>query len=311
MRNTIKLSVLALLTVLSGCKNDKNQNKNISGTTEKITINHTLGKAELVKNPEKVVALDFASLETLDQLGIKVIAMPKENVPSYLQKYKDDESIVDLGTLKEINYEKLHELNPDVVFMSARLQNAYPELAKIAPTVYTEIDYKDYMNSVKKNFSYFREIFDKKAETDEALKKIEEKIAKVNSKTKDSSKKALVVLHNNGKFSAYGKGSRFGIIHDLLGIKEAAENLEVSRHGQAVSNEFIQEVNPDYLFIVDRSAVIDKNATNKKEIENKLIQQTNAFKNGKVIYLDPEIWYLSGGGIISINKMIDDIDNNL
>lgn len=311
MKNTLKLSALALFLAFVSCKNDKTQGKNTAVTTEKTTITHSLGTANIVKNPTRVVVLDFASLETLDALGIKIIGMPKSNVPSYLQKYKNDASITDLGNLKEINFEKLNELNPDVIFMSARLQNSYPEISKIAPTVYTEIDAKDYINSIQKNFDYFGEIFDKKADTDKALKKIESKIASVNEKMKDSDKKALVILHNNGKFSAYGKGSRFGFIHDVLGVKEAVENLEVARHGQAVSNEFIQEANPDYLFIVDRSAVIDLKSTNKQEIENKLIQQTNAYKNGKIIYLNPEIWYLSGGGITSINQMIDDVANNL
>ncbi len=311
MRNTIKLSVLALFLIFTSCKNDKAQEENTAISTEKTSITHSLGTVEIVKNPTKVVVLDLASLENLDELGIKIVGIPKGNIPEHLQKYKNDTSIADLGTLKEINYEKLNELNPDVIFMSARLQNSYPEISKIAPTVYTEIDYKDYINSIRKNFDYFGEIFDKKAEIDKALKKIEDKITSVNDKMKNSDKKALIILHNNGKFSAYGKGSRFGLIHDVLGVKESVENLEVARHGQAVSNEFIQEANPDYLFIVDRSAVVDKKDTNKQEIENKLIQQTNAYKNGKIIYLNPEVWYLSGNGITSINKMIDDVMNNL
>lgn len=311
MKNAIKLSFLAIFLAFVSCINDKSQTENTNAPTDKVTITHSLGTAEIVKNPTRVVALDYASLETLDALGIKIIGMPKAMVPSHLEKYKNDASIVDLGLLNEINYEKLNELNPDVIFMSARLQDSYGEISKIAPTVYTEIDNKDYINSVRKNLDYFGTIFDKKAETDEALKNIKDKIASVNEKIKDSDQKALVVLHNNGKFSAYGKGSRFGLIHDVLGVKEAVENLEVARHGQAVSNEFIQEANPDYLFIIDRNSVIDNKATNKQEIENKLIQQTTAYKNGKIIYLNPEIWYLSGGGITSINQMIDDVANNL
>src|SRR5690606_11924611 len=156
-----------------------------------------------------------------------------------------------------------------------------------------EIDYTDYMNSIEENFGIIGTVFDMKEKTDKALLSIKEKIASVNEKMADSDQKALIVLHNNGRFSAYGKGSRFGMIHDVLGIKEAVENLEIARHGQAVSNEFIQEANPDYLYIIDRTAVVDKEATNKEAIENRLIQQTNAYKNGKIIYLDPETWYLS------------------
>lgn len=310
MKNPLNLAIIALFLAFAGCKKDKHQ-KTASDEHEKITITHSLGTTQVNKNPQRVVALDFASLETLDQLGIKVIATPKTNMPNYLQKYKNDTSIEDIGTLKEINYEKLSELGADVIFMSARLQDSYQELSRIAPTIFTEIDYKNFMASLKTNFDSYAKIFDKKEETDQALKAIENKIVLVNEKSNQLDHKALVVLYNNGRFSAYGKGSRFGLIHDVLGIKEAAEGLEVARHGQAVSNEFIQQKNPDYLYIIDRSAVINNKATNKKEIENKLIQQTNAYKNGKVIYLNPQVWYLSGGGTISVNKMIDDIADNL
>ena len=312
MKITYKLFALTLLVVFASCKNEKNQSQNPADENlETVTITHALGTTEVIKNPKTIVALDFASLENLDYLGVKVAGIPKSNIPSYLQKYQEDTSVVDLGTLKEINFEKLNELNPDVIFMSARLQNQYDELAKIAPTIYTEVDYKDYMNAITKNLGYFGDIFDEKDKINAAIKEIEGKVDEVKQKASDLDKKALIVLHNNGRFSAYGKGSRFGVIHDVLGMKEAVQNLEVARHGQTASNEFIQEANPDYLFVIDRSAVVDKNATNKAEIENKLIQQTTAYKNGKIVYLDPEVWYLSGGGIISVNKMIGAINEAL
>ena len=115
------------------------------------------------------------------------------------------------------------------------------------------------------------------------------------------------MLYNNGKFSAYGAASRFGFMHDVLGLDAAVENLEVSTHGQRVSNEFIMNANPDYLFIIDRNMIVNKQATNKKEIENALIQKTNAYKNGKIIYLNPEIWYISQGGLTSTREMIKEI----
>src|SRR5690554_2516 len=143
MKNSLKLAAMALFLAFASCKNDKHQ-KTTSDEHEKITITHALGTTQVSKNPQRVVALDFASLETLDQLGIKVIAMPKANIPDHLQKYKNDASVEDIGTLKEINYEKLSELGADVIFMSARLQDSYQELSGIAPTVFTEIDYKDF-----------------------------------------------------------------------------------------------------------------------------------------------------------------------
>lgn len=39
-----------------------------------------------------------------------------------------------------------------------------------------------------------------------------------------------------------------------------------------------------------------------------LVNKTKAAKNGAIILLDPQVWYLSGGGIISLNKMIAEVE---
>jgi len=36
--------------------------------------------------------------------------------------------------------------------------------------------------------------------------------------------------------------------------------------------------------------------------------KTNAYKNGKIFYLDPDYWYLSGGGLLSMKEMIKEIE---
>ncbi|WP_417360849.1 siderophore ABC transporter substrate-binding protein [Galbibacter sp.] len=312
MKSNFKIAVLLLSIVFVGCKENKNTPVDQSDQTmDTVTITHELGTVEIVKNPKRVVALDFASLEMLDLLGVKVVGVPKASIPLQLSKYKDDASVVDLGNLKEINFELLNEVQPDVIFMSGRMLNSYDEISKIAPAVYTEIDYTDYLNSFKKITQMYATIFDASESTQKAEQEVENAVEDLKNKVKASDKRALIVIHNKGRFSAYGKGSRFGIIHDVFGVKEVVEDLEAGRHGQRISNEFIQNANPDYLYIIDRSAVVDKDATNKDEIENQLIQQTNAYKKGKIIYLDPEVWYLSGGGIYALQKMIEEVSVNL
>lgn len=310
MKNKFILPALALVFAMNACKQGEKQESATAENQETISITHELGTVELVKPPVKVVALDYAAVENLDELGIPIIGTAKSHLPGYLDKFKNDDSVADLGTLFEVNYEKLSELNPDVIFISARMQTIYNELSEIAPTVFLQTDQTDILPSFRKNTEEFGKIFGKEDETEKAISDIENQIAALYKKASESGKTALVILYNNGKFSAFGKGSRFGIIHDLFGFKEAVEDLESARHGQAVSNEFIQKANPDYLFIIDRSSVVDKKATDKESIENKLIQQTNAYKNNKIIYLDPEPWYISGEGITSMRMMVKEVDSS-
>jgi iron complex transport system substrate-binding protein len=69
----------------------------------------------------------------------------------------------------------------------------------------------------------------------------------------------------------------------------------------------VQKVNPDILFIVDRSKVVGNVVLDKEEVENQLVRQTAASREGKIYYLNPEYWYLAGGGIMSVNAMIDEV----
>lgn len=61
------------------------------------------------------------------------------------------------------------------------------------------------------------------------------------------------------------------------------------------------------LFIVDRNAAVVGKKAERTEIKNTLIKQTNAYKTGNVFYLDPDVWFISGGGLISVNLMIKDV----
>lgn len=311
MKKSIFLFALAITVAFTGCNNANQSKAEGEGSNDKVTITHELGTVDVPVNPKRVVVLDFSQLENLHFIGVKPVGIPKTGVPKYLSKYKDDEAIADLGNLVEANIEKLNELNPDLIIIGGRLKDSYEQISKIAPTIIPVWDTKDQFGALEKNTTNLGKIFGKEKEFEASLAAIKDKAASVKEKAGKSEAKALVVLHNKGRFSAYGSGSRFGLIHDILGVQEAAKGLDTHLHGTKTSNEFIAETNPDILFVVDRSAAIGDTPLNKEEIENKLIQRTNAFKNGKIVYLDSETWYLAGGGVISIDKMIDEVNQAL
>jgi iron complex transport system substrate-binding protein len=72
------------------------------------------------------------------------------------------------------------------------------------------------------------------------------------------------------------------------------------------------ETDPDYLFVVDRGAVVEGGESSAKQVvENELVQGTKAYKEGNIVYLDPNYWYLSGGGLMSTAEMVKEIDKGL
>ena len=304
-------AVMALLVACGGGKEEEKK-ADTSGTdkkeTETMTINHELGEGvEVKKNPEKVVVFDFGILDTFDELGIEVIGLPQSNIPEYLSKY-EDEKYANLGSLKEPDMEAINALKPDVIFISGRQSDMYDELSKIAPTVYVGLDTSRYMESFKENMDLVAELFNKEDEMKVELDEIDEQIAAIKEKTSNVDAKALILLGSEGKVSAYGPSSRFGLIHDVFGFKAADDKIEVSTHGQNVSYEYIAETNPGILFVVDRDAAIGGDASAKDSIENDLVKKTTAYKDDKIVYLQPDYWYLSGGGLLSLKEMIKEME---
>jgi len=276
-----------------------------------MTITHQLGETKVMTNPEKVVVFDFGTLDTLDKLGVQVVAVPQANIPSYLSKY-EDAAYENAGSLKEPDFEKISGIDPDLIIISGRQSAAYEELSKLGPTIFMGVDMANYVESFKENVTTLGQIFGKETEAAAEIAAIEETIQSVQAAASGSGKNGLIILTTGGKISAYGAGSRFGIIHDVLGVTPVDESIVADTHGMSVSFEYIAEKNPDYLFVIDRDAVVGEGADAAASvIENELVKGTKAFQNDDIVYLDPDFWYLSGGGLISVGEMVKEVEEGM
>lgn len=303
------LFILMLLFIFVSC--GKKEEVVVEETAvETLQIETSNGTLEVPKNPKKVVVIDYGVLDTLDALGVAEnieLAIPLKSLPDSLSKYSN---AIDSGTLQEPNFEVINEFQPDIIIIGGRTRKHYDELSKIAPTYLVSVDNNNYINETKNVISNLAEIFDKKDVAQEKLAKIDEAIAEVQNLSENSDKKVLVLLTNDGKISAYGQGSRFGFIFTDLKLKSADDNIEPSTHGQEVNFEYILEKNPDVIFYVDRAAAINSGTElGSTTLNNDLVNQTNAAKDGKIVALDSTSWYLVAGGLNSLYKQIEEIKN--
>lgn len=318
MKKALLGVLIGLLAIfVAACGNDNANNgsgdKDTQGKAETVSIQHELDEeaVEVTKNPGKVVVFDFGMLDTLDKMGVEVIGVPKGGqIPPYLSKYEDDK-YENVGSLKEPDFEKIAEIGPDLIIISARQAELYEEFKGIAPTIYLALDTTNYIDSFKSNVQTLGKIFDKEDFINDELAKIDTRIEEAKSKVSELGKNALIILANEGKISAYGPSSRFGLVHDVVGFEAADPNIEVSTHGQSISFEYIVEEDPDYLFVIDRTAVVGGETAAKETVENELVQNTKAYKEGNIVYLDPNYWYLSGGGLVSVSEMIAEIEESI
>ncbi|MBS4030668.1 MAG: siderophore ABC transporter substrate-binding protein [Clostridiales bacterium] len=310
-KNLILAALLVIFSLVAfvGCnysaKTTEEQAKEIE--IETVSIVHQLGEVTVEKNPERVIVFDYATLDSLNQMNVEIIGLPKSHIPDYLSRYRDAK-YEDVGTLFEPNYEKIYELQPDLILISARQRDLYTELAKLAPTVYLTIDTQDYIGSLGNNLKVLGEIFGKENFVKDEVAKIEAKINNISSRTKASNKKALIVLANDGALSAFGLNSRFNVIHKEFGFSPADENIEVSNHGQSISFEYILEVDPDIIFVVDRAAVTGGSNAAQNVLDNDLVKMTKAFKNDEIHYLNAHVWYVASGGLEGTKIMVEEIE---
>ncbi|MCF4099745.1 siderophore ABC transporter substrate-binding protein [Maritalea mediterranea] len=271
---------------------------------ETVTVETYKGEAEVPANPAKIAVYDVSALDTLDALGIKPTGVLTPHYVSYL----DDtvEGAEQVGSFFEPDFEALAALDVDLVVAGGRSSTHVDAFNKIAPTIDMTI-WEDTVGQGLDRLAAYGKIFDKEARAIELADAFNAKLDQTKALL-DGKGKALILMTNGPKVSAYGASGRFGWLHTNLDLDEAAKDVEQSTHGEAASFEFIKDTNPDILIVIDRLAAIGQDGESaKKTLDNPLVHETNAWKNGQVVYLSSAPLYIAGGGIQSMNIILDDI----
>ena len=289
--------------------------KGMNSSTQKetkgaIEIQHKLGTTNLEGAPERVVVLDYGALDLLNEMEAEIVGVPKSGkLPKYLDKFASDE-YANVGSVKEPNLEAINELDPDLIVMAGRMQDYYDELSQIAPTVFVESDGSNYIESFNKTVEMFGDVFNKEDKANEMIENVKAKANEVKEKVEKLNSDAALVMVNGRGISAYGAGSRFGLLFNELGFTATDSNVEDSTHGQEVTFEYLLNQNPKYLFVVDRNSITgSEDITAESVIENEITKQTDAYKNGNIVYLNSTNWYTVSGGYTSTLSMIEEVNN--
>ena len=309
MNKKVLAIVAAAAVVVAGGAYLLKDNKVESSYSEgAIEVTHKLGTTVLEAAPENIVVLDFGALDLLNEMDVNIVGLPKSGtLPEYLEEFSA-EQYANVGSIKEPDLEAINELNPDLIVMAGRMADYYDEFSEIAPTIYVESDGADYINSFNTTTKMFGEIFDKEEKATEIIAEVEGKVQEANAEIAKQDKNASIIMVNGRSISAYGASSRFALLHNELGFAAADENIDDSTHGQEVTFEYLLETNPGYIFVVDRNSITgSSDITAESVIENELTMQTDAYKNGNIVYLNPVNWYTVSGGYNSTLSMINEV----
>ena len=281
--------------------------KSFNGNKEEVNL-------EVPYDPERIAVLDMASLDILDNLGMgdRVVGSASTSL-EYLTDYVDNEEVANLGTIKEADLEAVMECDPDVIFIGGRLASSYDALSEIAPVVFLSTESElGIVKSVTKNAETIASMFGLEDEVSKKTEGFDERI-KALKKTAEG-KTALVGMTTSGSFNLMGNDGRCSIVGREVGFENLTAAESTSTHGNEASVETVVEKNPDYIFVMDRDSAIgaDGAQTAKEIVENELVMGTDAYKNGRIIYLEhPAVWYTAEGGITALNIMLSDLENAL
>lgn len=332
MKNSFKyIAILfSIIILLAAC--GKDSNSKTSSSKDTITVDntyefkdknntHTKGemKTEKVKipvNPDRVAVLDYGALDIMKQMGLedKIVAIAKGKgaafLPTSLSEFKNDKYI-NLGNPGQPNYDSLAKAKPEVIFASFRQAHTktLDEMKKAAPNakiLFVSPDNDHYIESIKDNTTLFGKIFKKQ----DVAKDLNEKLSKKVAETKKVINNDTVLFLNvdDKGVKAFGPTGRFGgFLNKDLGIMHADKSMKANSAGNTVTYEYLNKVNPDKLFVIDRTQK-GNDKTLPSALNNDVIKNMKAIKHNQVYQFESNAWYFSEGGIQTTIEQLDKIE---
>ena len=269
---------------------------------------------EVPYDPQRIAILDMPSLDILDRLGLgdRVVGSATTTL-AYLQAYVPGDTIANLGTIKEADLEAVMACEPDVIFIGGRLSASYDALSEIAPVVFLSTDTQiGVVESVRNNATTIASMFGLEAQVDELMAGFDARIEALAAFAEG--KNAIVGLCTSGSFNILGSDGRCSIISVEVGFDNLGDGDVTATHGNESSFELVVELDPDYMFVLDRDAAIGTDGAQlaKEIVENELVMDTDVYKDGHIVYLaNPTVWYTAEGGITALDIMLNDLEGAL
>ena len=294
-----------------------------------VKVDHAQGQTILSAVPEKAAVFDMASLDILNAIGVNAVAgVPKNpegpsNFPEHIGKYAED-GYTAVGTLFEPDVDALKALSPDLIIVGGRSRNQFDAVKEIAPTIDMTAQGTDIAAIAVQNTTKLGQIFGAEDRAAEQVTELEAAVAALREQGK-SAGKGLVLFTAGKGISAHAPGSRFGSVYEFVGIPSVLDPVESGEVGprpepgtpeaEAAAKKQAEQLaaalsaNPDWIFVLDRSAAVGSEPSNIAERlkEDKAVTATKAWQDGHVVYLDAKTWYLVGAGIDALTASAEDI----
>lgn len=252
-------------------------------------------EVKLEQQPQRIAVLHALYMEYFFALDTPPIASSnaEEALQNYatLQPYANTAEVIDLGSGREINLEKVMEAEPDVIVtFIGHAESIYEGLKQIAPVVLI-----DYSSNWDEAAMLCAQIIGKENEAQQLIEETKAIIAETQNKMGAIQQKSFALLRvgSNATFSAQGTKNTnyYDPDHGFgLGVPNG-----YPEDGTELSLEALAEMNPDYI-ILQHDIAVSQAAVKEKE-SLAVWNMLDAVKNERILYLDNS---LNTGSILAI-----------
>lgn len=293
----------AFALTLTACSQNAEPSVSTSEPSAESTVEITdiYGSVTVPVNPERVVALDNRTFETLYNWGVELVAAPKDVMPSEFP-YAAMDSVQNIGNHREPNLEIIAAANPELVIVGQRFASYYEDIKALVPeaaVINLNFDVSEeaaapgenLVNGLKNSTEVLGLIFDKNEEAAQMIADFEQAIEDVKAAYNGTDTiMSVVVSGGNIGFSAPGSGRVWGPLYEVFGWNPALDinNATSDHQGDEIGIEAIADSNPDWMFVLDRDAATSSSseATPARDVidNSPALQNVTAINEGQVVY---------------------------
>lgn len=258
-----------------------------------LTVTDDLNRTvTLPKKPEKIVALSPSLLAPLGAVDAKLIGRPasKTGVPEFAKP------IEEVGTVNDINIEKVVSLTPDLVIAYQGRHDKFVPIFEGNGIPVIVVHMKTYQDVLDK-IVLFAQITGEEKKGAELTSSMREKLQATLDRT-PKEKKKVAILHSTAKsVTVELEGSIAGSAAKMLGlINVAGGGKEKELDSAPYSLESLVESDPDIIFITTMGRLDEIKERMTADVEsNPAWSSLGAVKRHAVYFLPQELFLLNPG----------------
>ena len=235
--------------------------------------------------PQRIISLAPNITEMIYQLnaGSKLVGNTK-----YCYYPNEAKSIIKVGDMLTFNYEKIIELNPDIIFITVEgnQKTAYEKLLDLGYKVFVS-NPRDF-SGIKKTFNDLGQIFGKTDLAEAKISQWDSTFIHIKNESQKLDIKTVMIMVELNPIMVAGRNTFINSYIETCNMKNFAEDLKLNY--PVFSRESVIERNPDIIVYPSSGSETISTLTDSYPEWKDL----SAVKNSQVFFVDRDLYFRPG-----------------